>query len=907
MAVALALATGDRIGRESSSRNHFCTDELVLMSPPLNRAVRHPPALLLFLFRLGHLHPLLSKKKKRAAYQRFFNDTLLARDPPLEHASFSPSFPCPLPTPLPPEPELVARLPRVGMPTLCRLDFGLPLPPEPPLEAEPQGQPRSFPPPPVPPPPPYPPGPPLLPDNGGGAGYYLTRQDRNRIAHANNGNTSSVASAPSVGSSSQSQRNYRSFLSFLPAESAAGHFEWFRELFSWPLVRFGCVGCVSEHNEKLRYEGYVQLTNVRSSSTLASQSHSFQLVPVTASFQLSNFRYRFPADAFMEFGTPHPVRASPIGRTNSLSNVSCLSFSSPIPSSASSQRVRRWSSLTLTPEFAATVGSAVAAVSFDSPHVVDSVSHSRVPSVHPSGQSVSQPPALLSANDVGSARDIFSPSRPLVRPPTGFRGYPVLPRYPRSSAMSPTVPFSHVTPAESSVIPESPRPRARSASPFTARSRPLGSRPALSTFPSAANVFHPYSQARDPSADSATSLLSRRRSSSAPCGRSRVVPSASVQPCPPPLNPPVARPSQAPAVVASNDNPQNIPDLHFVDVDLQHPVFLLLFVLLVHHLLLRLMLTQALLPKNSGQTHLIEFDSFALLRNNPTMSLEEFCDALRQWAFVSYFCVGAEWSSTVQGYIELVRQLSCSTVKAALPRAKILKRRGSPEQAAVYCKKDGNFLENGTRSSPGTRSDLHHVAASIIAGDSMSSVASSNPEMFIRYHRGMWALRNITVPDRVNPPEVRVYFGATGTGKSCRARQWLSDAPCYIHFSNQRGWFDGYQGERNCIFEEFRGHSDIALPHLLMILDRYPARVEVKGSFTMFSASQIAFTSPFHPELWYPSFADREDYGQLARRISSIFDCSAFPFRRDAEHRDLRRPQLAHQDPALDDAAGMLA
>ena len=59
------------------------------------------------------------------------------------------------------------------------------------------------------------------------------------------------------------------------------------------------------------------------------------------------------------------------------------------PSTCITHCVRRWSSLTLSPEFAATVGSAVAAVSFDSPHVVDSVSHSRVPSVHPSGQSVS--------------------------------------------------------------------------------------------------------------------------------------------------------------------------------------------------------------------------------------------------------------------------------------------------------------------------------------------------------------------------------------------------------------------------------------------------------------------------------------------------------------------------------------
>ena len=810
-----------------------------------------------------------SFQKKRAAHQRFFNDTLLARDPPLEHASFSPSFPCPLPAPLPPEPELVARQSRVRTPTLCRLDFGLPLPPEPPQEAEPDGQPRSFPPPPVPPPPPYPPGPPLLPDNGGGAGYYLSRQDRNRIAHANNGNTSSVASTPSVGSSSHSQRNYRSFLFSPPAALVGGHFEWFRELFQWPLVRFGFVGCVSDD------EGYVQLTNVRSTSTLASQFPSFQIVPVTASFELSNFRLRFPADAFLEMGNPHRVRASPVGRASSLSNISCSSLSSPLASPASSQRVRRWSNLTLSPEFAASVGSAVAADTVHTPHAVDPEPPSRVPSVHPSGQSVSRQTSALSADVVESTGDIFLPSRSLVRPPSGFRGYPVFPRYSRSSGMSSTVPSSHVTPAESSVIAESHRPLLRV-------------------------FFHPYSQARETVAVSAASLKSERRSSSAPCSRSPVVPSGSVQPSPPPLIHELLVFSYQ--MTTHKTFPVLHEDLHFVVLSLQHQVLLLLFVLLVPHLFLHPMLIQVLLPNNLGQIPVIGFDTFALPKTIlPCL-----------WkSFATPFVSGP---SSHTYTVQLVPSTSKGTLnwsdKVLSPLLKLLSHELKFQNVVAVLSKlpktarKTAFLENGTRSSPGTRSDLHLVAASIIAGDSMSSVARSNPGMYIRYHRGMWALRNITVPDRVDPPEVRVYFGATATGKSFRARQWLSDAPCYIHFSNQKGWFDGYQGERNCIFEEFRGHSDIALPHLLMILDRYPARVEVKGSFTMFSASKIAFTSPFHPELWYPSFADREDYGQLARRISCIFDCRAFPIRRDAEHRNLRQPALAEQELAVDDAAG---
>ena len=105
--------------------------------------------------------------------------------------------------------------------------------------------------------------------------------------------------------------------------------------------------------------------------------------------------------------------------------------------------------------------------------------------------------------------------------------------------------------------------------------------------------------------------------------------------------------------------------------------------------------------------------------------------------FVSYFCVGAEHGSGgtfhFQGYVELVRQLSFSTVTAALLRARLAKRRGTAEQAAVYCQKDGNFLEYGVRSSAGARSDLHSVAASITASDSTSSIARPNPEVVLLF------------------------------------------------------------------------------------------------------------------------------------------------------------------------------
>ena len=51
------------------------------------------------------------------------------------------------------------------------------------------------------------------------------------------------------------------------------------------------------------------------------------------------------------------------------------------------------------------------------------------------------------------------------------------------------------------------------------------------------------------------------------------------------------------------------------------------------------------------------------------------------------------------------------------------------------------------------------------------------------------------------------------------------------------------------------------------------------------------------------SFAEREDYGQLARRISSLFDCTSFPIRRPTDRRDSGDLPLIHEDPVLHDAA----
>lgn len=110
---------------------------------------------------------------------------------------------------------------------------------------------------------------------------------------------------------------------------------------------------------------------------------------------------------------------------------------------------------------------------------------------------------------------------------------------------------------------------------------------------------------------------------------------------------------------------------------------------------------------------------------------------------------------------------------------------------------------------------------------------------------------------------VEVYWGPSETGKSRRA--WEEAGPdAYSKCPRSKFW-DGYQDEQNVVMDEFRGGIDIA--HMLRWMDRYPIRVEVKGSTRPLNAKRIWITSNLPPVKWYPDL-DPDTLEALFRRIN---------------------------------------
>lgn len=137
------------------------------------------------------------------------------------------------------------------------------------------------------------------------------------------------------------------------------------------------------------------------------------------------------------------------------------------------------------------------------------------------------------------------------------------------------------------------------------------------------------------------------------------------------------------------------------------------------------------------------------------------------------------------------------------------------------------------------------------------------PDILVRcYHQ----IRSISAEYSVAHPIERtcfVFWGKTGTGKSRRAWDEAGfDAYCK---DPRTKWWCGYRGEANVIIDEFRGTIDVS--HLLRWLDRYPVRVETKGSSKPLSAVKIWITSNLSPDDWYPEL-DEETKLALRRRLN---------------------------------------
>lgn len=226
---------------------------------------------------------------------------------------------------------------------------------------------------------------------------------------------------------------------------------------------------------------------------------------------------------------------------------------------------------------------------------------------------------------------------------------------------------------------------------------------------------------------------------------------------------------------------------------------------------------------------------------------------------------GESGTRHLQGYIEFESAKPLGGVRKILPKAHWEPRRGTPQEAAEYCRKEGDWTERGELPKQGRRSDLEEAAAlALDVSVPLESIAKDRPGTYVRYHKGLAALRSTQLTDRVNPPTVTWLWGATGVGKT---KQATSIGSFYIKDATK--WWDGYTQQNTIVIDDFDGTWPFR--DLLRLLDRYPYQGQTKGGYVKINSENIFITCDRPPEyIW-----EGRELSQILRRITTCTEVRA--------------------------------
>lgn len=209
-------------------------------------------------------------------------------------------------------------------------------------------------------------------------------------------------------------------------------------------------------------------------------------------------------------------------------------------------------------------------------------------------------------------------------------------------------------------------------------------------------------------------------------------------------------------------------------------------------------------------------------------------------------------------------------------------RRGTREQCDAYLTKDHQFREiiNLRRLKPGRRTDLEDVYDMIQEGAAFWDLYDQHFATVVRYEKGLRnyiAMRNERIARQIifEPPEVIVYVGPSGSGKSWHCStdpDFKENGYKFPIQMDSKIYFDGYDGQKTIWFDEFSGKC-MQFSKFCQLADRYPGRYETKGGTVfVFGLKKIIISTIQFPHLWWAgSERFNTDTEQLFRRLTKCY------------------------------------
>lgn len=227
------------------------------------------------------------------------------------------------------------------------------------------------------------------------------------------------------------------------------------------------------------------------------------------------------------------------------------------------------------------------------------------------------------------------------------------------------------------------------------------------------------------------------------------------------------------------------------------------------------------------------------------------------------------------------------TIHACLPGARV-EVTHSVQAAIKYCTKEetrvvGTEADSGSFGEAvvqGQRSDLSQVAryidTAMDSGESWEDIQWEIGQrwfgLWLRYQSSLtkwmtlaWRRNVRTLEEDVR---VVVYHGPTGSGKSRRA---LQKFPGLYHSMIGAKWWDEYHGQKVVLWDDFDG-SWMKITKFLHLVNRFPIRVEYKGSSFLVRWDTLVITSNLSPSQWWSNARDVHKKA-LYRRCNEVFFC----------------------------------
>lgn len=307
--------------------------------------------------------------------------------------------------------------------------------------------------------------------------------------------------------------------------------------------------------------------------------------------------------------------------------------------------------------------------------------------------------------------------------------------------------------------------------------------------------------------------------------------------------------------------------------------------------------------------------SWCATLNNPTrVEVDKVHDSYFNEEIHKYFVFGCEhmgpqprdvetWTPHLQIYIQFKQPKSARQVKQDFPRAHLEVAKGSPYQAAEYCKKE-NFVEFGTPpTNKGDKGDNKLRYLTAIALAKQGKFDDIEPDLLVRHYH-TWKKINsdyMKMPKRLCPGETdfRLFYGESDSGKSRSIHEEFEDHEIFPKKLTK--WWDGYKGQPCVMIEELHPTGVLQLADDFKTwCDLYPFTAESKGSSAFIRPKTIIMTSNFTPEeLFHENTHLETIYKPMKRRVK----CTQFSkCHIDANIQAAKRRRIERSEPTSESA-----